>query len=121
MNQRPMLGEDVHYHDDQGRRFAAKVVKIWSDTTVNLYVFDDGSKVLGEAAHPVASVPWNRVYGHPFSWSFPHEEPEDDEGDLVIEKTPAKLLDEEPIISKAALEKIVNAVPTDESGEQADG
>lgn len=43
MTTKPILGQVVHFHQG-GECYAAIIVKIWSDTCVNLYVPPTGSK-----------------------------------------------------------------------------
>lgn len=46
---KPTLGLDVHFNDIHAGLLAAKITKVWSDTCVNLTVFDNGDGTLGGA------------------------------------------------------------------------
>lgn len=75
MQRTPKLGEDVHYHDHDGRTYAAKVTRVWGAYCANLTVFDDGSGRLGGHTVQMMSVSWATTYGFKGAWSYADDEP----------------------------------------------
>lgn len=56
---KPSLGRIVHYRKREGGPCqAAVIVKVWSDTTVNLVVFRDGSNDSSADGHGGELVSW---------------------------------------------------------------
>ena len=80
---KPTVGRIVHYraynnNTKDNQPFAAIIVKVWSDTCVNLQVFDDGADgpelglLVGDQVALRTSVPFDDSPSPTFeSWSWP--------------------------------------------------
>ena len=75
-HQKPTVGRVVHYHHTKDgttvTTLAAIVVKVFSDTCVNLQVLNDGyTDDLGGNVALRTSVTQAGEYGAPYGWSWP--------------------------------------------------
>lgn len=63
----PTVGRVVHYVDHvTGKHFAAVIVHVWSDTCVNLAVFDSNGNL-----NPKTSVTLDEATAANFTWHWP--------------------------------------------------
>lgn len=67
---KPSIGRIVHFVEN-GIHFAAIVTKIWSDTCINLYVFDDGSGNL--SSNTKTSVVYYEDASQDYTWHWPEK------------------------------------------------
>ena len=65
----PSLGRVVHFVDEYGKEFAALIVRVWSEQTVNLFVFPNGDPISGHG-HVETSIVFDEGHKKP-SWHWP--------------------------------------------------
>lgn len=67
---KPTVGRIVHFVNESGTHMAAIVTKVWTDTCVNLVVFEpyDGCPTV------VRTSVCESVNSAPFSWHWPERE-----------------------------------------------
>jgi len=73
--QKPSIGRIVHFHagNDKGSAYPAVITHVWSDSCVNLNVFDDGSYPLPDEQKKPTSVmlATGDTAGLKHVWSWP--------------------------------------------------
>jgi hypothetical protein len=74
---KPSIGRIVHFVQNNVH-YAALVVKVWTDTTVNLRVFPNGSdEIVPGAIHPRTDIATSVSYSSDnaeWSWHWPERE-----------------------------------------------
>ncbi len=68
----PSIGRVVHFVDQASLvHLAAHIVKVWSQTTVNLFVLPNGSEVVGNG-YVATSISFSEE-PKPYTWHWPEK------------------------------------------------